>query len=239
MAIYSSCQKTTDELEIIEQNEILIGQDLYIKVQTYDTILQGSHSNPKDFTIDINNDNIPDIKITSKSYENIWYYSRSKIECLNQNTEFFEHSTNDTIYYYVGYDSAPGPNNTYEYNERHNYSCNRIEDTDSIYLINYQIFEITPLMKNDILKKNDIFQSDSIVLDNGCDSYYDEPVEIAPDTFLIRSYRYYNDCFNFPDYKIRYIGVRFSSGKGIKLGWIKLVIYYSSKIAILESGLQY
>lgn len=233
-----SCDKDDDEFVITK--EVVFGNYVNMMVNYYDTILIGGYNNSQNLDIDINNDNIYDIRIIS----NIWgspglgQNPCSKIWSLNNNIEILGYFKTDTSFLNRSTMISPGANNITEIYEYYNHTCHMIDESDSILAVYENVFKISPKDKNERLSLDDTFKSDSITL---IDDRYGFPFwgeEYGQDTVRYTVTSFYNDCNSFPLNEIKYIGLKILSDNSEKLGWIKLSIIDKYKILVLETAIQ-
>ena len=111
----------------------------------YDTILVGGYHNSQNLDIDINNDNIYNIRLISEVWGSpgLGQNPCSKIWTLNDNTLMNGYLKNDTSFLNRSTRILSGPNNTTEIYEYYRYSCHQIEESDSILNIYYDVFRLS------------------------------------------------------------------------------------------------
>lgn len=243
-----SCKKDDDKPipddptpdDPILKDEIVFGDYKNMNVYYYDTILIGGYHDMRNLDIDINKDGISDIRFVSEVWGSpaVGQIPRSEILCLHENIELHGYFKNDTSFLNRSTRIVSGPNNTVEIYEYYNYTCHRIDESDSILAIYEDRFKIQPKDKNEKLSLTDIFKSDSITLTNGGYGYPYWGEEHGQDTILYTITSFYNNCNSFPQDEIKYIGLKTTIEDSEKLGWVKLSIMNKCKILILETAFQ-
>jgi hypothetical protein len=113
------------------------------------------------------------------------------------------------------------------------YTCERISSEDSIISIKTSN-EVKALGKGAIINRYDNFKSDTIELTEKWYSYPPRTIYESNDTTIFQVDIYANDCSEFPNDKIVYLGIKV----GDRLGWIKLSVMDNYRISILESSVQ-
>jgi len=181
----------------------------------------------KTYQIDINMDGINDFSFYIEMLQSQAYGVRTNtsINCLNSNSSIASFNKTDTLFYNL---------DTINFQINKNYSCEKINNLDSIVNIipnQSKIISFEPIEK---LFNSTNFNSDSIPLFKA--SYSSPNTYIPP--YNYRSF-YINDCDLLPLNTILYIGVKIDDGFGnIKLGWIKINHKYEHWINIIEYAIQ-
>jgi len=228
----TSCKK--------DKKEIVFGDYSKMSIDYYDTILIGGYNDAKKIDIDINKDKVPDIRLISEVWgsQGVGLNPCSKIWCLNRNTKILGYDKTDTLFLNRLTRIFPGPDNTTEIYNYYNFTCHRIDESDTILAVYKNDFKIAPKNKKEHLSLDDTFKSDSITLID--DSYYypDYREEYSEDTVRYTVTSFYNDCNSFPLDEIKYIGLKIQFDNSEKFGWIKLSIIDKFKIFILETAIQ-
>lgn len=234
--ILVSCKKNNNVLNN-KQSEIRIGDYGNMIVNYYDTTLIGGYNSPLEYNIDIDNNGSDDIQFISELWGSpaVGSHPKSTIRCLHPDIQIFGFHINDTSFLNRDTSIQEGPNNTVEIYEIFNYTCHRIDNTDTILQITPS-FKISTLERGDILKIDDTFNTDTIVLIDDWYSYPPTLIGENGDTTFYEYKKYYNDCNTFPIDETTYIGVKLNTES--RLGWIKISIFDKYKILILESGVQ-
>ncbi len=235
---FLSCEKHNEELGDTP-DKISIGAVNNMFIKQYYTTLDGSYFSPEDLNIDLDSDGNDDIKLTSEIWGSptVGHIPKSSIQCLSDNVQIAGFFKIDTSFLHKEIDTTVGPNNIV-INDSLFYTCHQIDPSDSIIKIKYDVFKISPKDKNDVLTRSDDFKSDNITL--LFDTYfYDSYFEISPDTVMFVYNIFLNDCYTFPRDEIKYIGIKITKNETEKLGWIKLGLFDTSRILIVESAIQH
>ncbi|MCD4736923.1 MAG: hypothetical protein K8R53_12835 [Bacteroidales bacterium] len=235
----NSCRKINDNLLPIKKEELIIGSKEGITISVHDKIIMGGYYHPVIFDVDINKDEINDIRFMSEivGAPGMGHRSKAKVSCLNENTEMFGYFTNDTTFHNIRLDTVSEPGGTTWYYIYHNYTCQRFDGSDNVSEIKYDQFYIKLLEKNDIINKFENFKTDSSQLNEDAYYYYSY-YEIAPDTIEVSVLVHYYNCFSFPENEIKYIGIKYTKDGRERLGWVKLSITEGYIISIFESAIQ-
>jgi len=222
--------------EYIRKSEAVMGDYTDMDINNYDTILIGEYYSPHYFNLDLDNDSVEDIQFESEVWGSpgMGQHPRSVIKCLTADVKLFGYFTSDTSFLNRHTEVYQAIGNSYERYEYFSFTCHRIDVLDSILSISPE-FKISPLSRNDILKKDDTFNADTLILIDDSFSYMPTLIGVEGDTTIYEYHTHLNDCNTFPLDKIRYIGIKMENEK---LGWIMISISDKYKILILESGLQ-
>jgi len=232
--ILMSCEKNND---YNKKSEISIGANTDMIVNYYDTTLIGEYNYALTYNLDIDNNGIDDIQFTSEVWGSpaVGGNPKSMVLTLHKDVEFSGAFKNDTSFINSSTYIYDGPDNTFEMVKYVNHTCNRFSETDSVVRITPS-FKLDALNKNDKLRTNDIYNTDTIVLQDDMYSFPPTDFEQIGDTLCFEYHTYYNNCNSFPMDEIKYIGVKLHPDS--RLGWIKLSVFDKYKVLILESGIQ-
>ncbi len=231
-----SCEKDN----IIRKSDITFGDYTNMIVTNHDTILVGGYHDTQKLDIDIDNDNVKDIRLISEIWGSpgLGQNPCSKIWSLHDKMLINGYFTNDTSFLNRSTRIFSGPNNTTEIYEYYNYTCHQIDESDSILHIYYDMFKLLPMDRGNPLNMNDSFKADSITL---IDDWYGNPYTqeyYGTDTVLFKVNTFYNDCNVFPLDVIKYIGFKLEDEGESRLGWIKLSVIDKFKVILLETAIQ-
>ena len=234
LIISEGCKKDNNEV-VKNLTEIEVGEYENMIINNYDTTLIGDYNNSKNFKLDIDNDGDDDIMFVSELWGSpaIGMHPKTMIVCLKKQAKLYGIHTNDTSFLNINTRIVVGANNTIEVYKYYNYTCNRIDDSDSVLKV-IPVFKLLLLNRGDVLHANDVYNSDTLVLTNDGYGFYPVISQEVNDTLYYEYKYYYNNCNVFPLDKIKYIGVLL----GDKLAWIKISIFNKYKILILDSGIQ-
>jgi hypothetical protein len=220
----------------ISAPEIEVGEYTDMIINYFDTTLIATFNSEVTYNIDLDKNGIDDIQLKSKYYHGAGAGTQksSVITSLNDNVELYGFHTNDTLFLHRDTVLSQGNIyfNIYEYNT---YTCQLIDENDSIQSITPN-FSLISLDKEDILSIDDTYHADTITLYNGDTKPSVVDVIYQGDTAIWQYTTYYRACDNLPLDEIKYIGVRLQDES--KIGWIKLYLFDSYKVSLLESGMQ-
>jgi len=222
------------------RSEVEFGNYTNMRVSLYDTVLIGSYNREEVLNYDIDDDDIDDISFESTVWGSpgIGQHPRAKISCMHENAQLHGYLKNDTSFLHTNINVNNGPDDLVEIYENLTVSCHQWNESDSILNIEYDTFKLLANSKTEVFSSDDLFKTDTIVLTNSSYGYPAERIQISADTVkYIRRY-FDNDCSNFPQDQICYVGIKLSNGKNERLGWIKLSISQKFKIYLLETAIQ-
>lgn len=230
--IFQACEKENPA----QKPEIKAGAYADMIVKYYDTTLAGGYHNPVTFNLDLDNNGTDDLQFQSEVWGSLGLgqIPKSMIRCLHSGAKLLGVFTTDTLF--LNRDTLVQEGfypNTWEMYLINSYTCQRIEDIDSVLSITPE-FKLKPLQRDEIITKSDPFNSDTLTLSQSGNSYY-WPGGISGDTTIYEYVVQYNDCQTFPQETVAFIGVFMDNER---LGWIKISIFDWYKILIHESGLQ-
>lgn len=217
------------------KSEIIIGDEEGMDVQVFDMLLMGNRIEEHSFSIDIDNDCIADFTFTSDVWGSAGLGSHgvAKIIYLSQDAFTFREPYNDTTYYKFESNIYEGENGI-SLGTHTRYLCS--ERTDSIHSIEINLDRVIPLEKGDKLNKNGDFRTTESILTN--DNVGTSNFGYNQDTAYTHYINYENDCYDFPDGKVRYIGVKLLGRGKRKMGWIKLTIFNGYQILLMETAIE-
>jgi len=224
-----SCRK--DDFDL---TQIFIGDYNPMSVTYIDTTLIGGYNSPIEYKIDVDKDGTDDFMFTNVHWgsQGAGIHVQSSIKCLHSNAELYGDLKQRS--YFLNLDTSNHFNyydNTTHGMISHNFTCHRITPADD--LINQSsVNTINPIAKNDILKLNDSYFNDNIILADGPIEYWTHNSIVGDTTYHIFN-NCYNDCNEFPLDEMTYIGIRLNENR---LGWIKIGIY-DDDIKILETAI--
>jgi len=227
-----SCEKDNDT----RKDAINVGYYNDMVINYYDTTLIGGYHSPQNFNLDLDNNGSEDLQFESEIWGSpgLGQNPKSTIKCLNGNIKLNGDFTSDTLFLHRDTVIYEEVNNTYVKYLRFFYTCHRMNDTDSIYRITTK-FKVKSLDRDDILRKADMYNSDTVTLIDDAYSYPPQGITSIGDTNIYEYRIFNNDCNTFPLDRIKYIGLLLDNER---LGWIKISIFDKYKIMIHESGVQ-
>ena len=234
-----SCEKNVLNnhcgMDFIGESEIVIGDEEGMDIQVFDQLLVGNRIEDQSISIDIDNDCIFDFTFRSHVWGSagLGSHGEPKIICLSQDVSTLREFYNDTTYYKFESNIYEGENGI-GLTTHTNYLCS--ERTDSVNSIKYDLDRVIPLEKGNKLYEQGDFRSSlsKLSVDNVGTSYFG----YIQDTAYTYYINYENDCYNFPDGKIRYIGVKLTGPRKRKMGWVKLAIFEGYQILLLETAIE-
>jgi len=217
--------------------EIKAGDYKNMIINYFDTTLAGGYHCPKTLNIDLDNDGVDDFQLESEIWGSpgMGHIPVSAIKCLHNSAKLLGDFTYDTLF--VNRDTLiqeGAYSGTWEKYLINNYTCNRIEQNDSILLIT-PVFELTILERDQPIRKSETYVSDTLTLISGPRGNWPVFVGVSGDTTIYEYNVSYNDCRVFPLEQIVFLGVELNNDR---LGWIKLTIFDYYKVMLLESGIQ-
>jgi len=226
-----SCSKDNDA----SKSGIYAGENDNLIVVYHDTVLIGQYNKGFTYLIDLNVDDIPDISFGSE----IWgspgsgMHAQAVISTINEDFELLGLFDIDTLFRSksVSFYTNEGYVSKYITNT---YTCKRLLAEDEILKVE-TVFKLLALDKGQLISDQMEFAKDTLNLFTDSSSLPPNFVGSIGDTSIYESNRYLGDCYYFPQDDIKYIGVKHRDGR---LGWIKIVLYDSFKIMILESAFQ-
>jgi hypothetical protein len=217
--------------------EIKTGTHENMIINNYDTLFSWKNNSPNFYYVDIDKNGENDIEIASEisgPRPIVGYSNKFVITCLNSNIQLLVNYSADTIFLEKKVRLSYYADNSVEKYLYSNYRCQRITSRDSVFKI-IQSYQLIQLEDNDIIRMDNTFKSDTFTIREQAYSDPPEALGIVSDTAVFEQKTYYNDCYNFPFYKVRYIGLK---QKNEKLGWIKILLLNDFKLFIFESGIQ-
>lgn len=240
---FLSCKKEVFEETTLEPNtatkqEITFGDETEMHLIKYDYILETKAFNPPaNYNLDVDSDGTDDLKFTvymtklpmmGSHYEN-------GIRSLNSSIQLSGYLAADTNFVLTTVKvstSVPVQVDTARL-----ISCKRSTPAETILDITPDQFKLRYSDKGIVLKKDGVYQTDSVPILH-TNVAFTEIVSTTPDTMIIRRMTFTNDC-DAPAYgQVKYIGFKINTAKGVKMGWVKLMLLYRDKIHILESAIQ-
>ena len=233
-----TCKK--DNQPEISSYKIVCGTKTDVIIHDYDSILIGSRYVVKSFDFDVNSDGSADFQLTSEIYGSAGqgYHPRAKLLCLNSNCMINGYLSSDTIFKNFQSDTIYDSfQEKVKITNRTIYSCERIDNADSIKQIQTDQFKYLSKNKGDYLDKSEFFKSTTITLSDEWSSSFELPVN-HNDTIIENYYQNHYTCHSFPSDVIQYIGIKIKDGKNDKIGWLKISISENYKISIWESAIQ-
>ncbi len=239
--VFSSCEKIPFNGNCSKPlgkgaSSIEIGNEENMIVNIYEVSLRGHRIAADSFSIDIDNDCTDDLKFKSEVWGSagLGNHGIPKIEILNDKYSIHYEEYSDTTYYHFEshFNEFEGQV-SWVTNER--YLCS--EKTDSLQKINLGLKRVKELTKGQVLDVDADFES--IEFDLAQDNVgYTQSWGYMQDTAFTHYVFYENECHNFPDSEVAYIGVKYKKGLTRKLGWIKLILFDGFEILLLESGIE-
>lgn len=230
--LFSRCS----EKQHIKINEIKTGSYDNMMVNTFDTVLSGAYYTAHNIDLDPDNNGIYDIRFNSCIWGSpaVGNHPKSSVMSLNENTELYVFSTNDTLFLNRDttiYDEGTD-NIAIAYSNIKTYS--RINQKDSVISITPG-FKIQALQGTASVNINNNFLADTFTLFN--DAYQLPPsITEKGDTTFYRTLYFYNNQSTFPLNQECYIAFRLKDVA--QLGWIKLCLANKNKLVLIESAIQ-
>jgi len=232
-----SCDK--DDKQTNNSNEIKTGDYSGLLVIRYDTIIAGGYHMLREFSLDVNNDDINDFKLSSEVWGSpgMGQHPYAKVMSLNSNSLINGNIIRDSIYYYSVTDIYTSENKTYK-TFYHKYTSDKNEDPRcSFSSMGEEYFKVSYYDADEIISKSDFFLSDTINFNNYQFTEIGTPVEIN-DT-IVNSMTTHYFAYNYlPVNTFKYIGIKISEGNNERIGWIKLGVYNTINIIVLETAIQ-
>lgn len=217
--------------------EIKTGDYNNLIINFYDTTLAGGYHNPQTFNLDLDNNGIDDIQFMSEVWGSLGMgqIPRSEIRCLHSGVKLLGIKTFDTLFLNRDTIVQEGQYpHTWEMYLINNYTCQLIDEADTILSVNPD-FDLLILKRGEIISKSQDFNADTITLASGPNNPYPMPGGSIGDTIIYNYNISLNNCDPFPLQTVSYVGVFMDNER---LGWIKISIFDWYKILIHESGLQ-
>ena len=244
LLISFACEKKVIEPEEEppqQENEFAFGNYTDMIVTFYDTMLIGGYHDTQNLNLDLDNDNIRDIRLISDIWGSpgLGLNPCSKIWSLNSQTLINGYYTNDTLFLNRLTSVVVTPDGITKIYEYYNYSCYRKEQNDIVFKVYYNEFKVIAHEINGSMNLNDDFKADSITLIDNSYSHSSYGEEIGTDSLLYSIANNLNDCNLFPMQERVYIGFKKVDSHGVeRLGWIKLLIINKYKIFLMETAIQ-
>jgi hypothetical protein len=96
--------------------EIKTGDYSELLVKSYDTIIAGGYHMLREYSLDVNNDDVYDFKLSSEIFGSpgMGQHPQAKIMSLNSNSLFYGNFTSDSIFHYEVIDIYTSDNKTYK-----------------------------------------------------------------------------------------------------------------------------
>lgn len=240
--IILSCDRHDDIQPKVISAEIVMGYYGNRLTKMYDTLIEGGHGSPISIDIDLDNDEVMDIRFTSSNTHSrgCGYYGRKAIlTTLNQSFSISGYIEDDTIFKNIERYYSPYSEFITQVSEHSNYSCNHVGPNDSIATIQNSQFKVHPKYAGDTMTRSGLFESREIEMTRGSyqclgGAWYNT----SGDTVLVKFTNYLKDCSSFPLDIISYIGFKQMKDDQIMLGWIKLKIIDNYKILLFETSMQ-
>ena len=243
---FISCKKDSIIPEDNSNNkaEIRLGDYDKMLVLNQDLEIEGGYNKEKSLDLDINNDSIGDFRISSVDWGSpgLGRHPTVAIRSLDSVNLICGKLLTDTTFYHYQIDTTyDNSSSVTTINYRTTYSCQRIQENDSIIEIVPDMFHINLYYRNESIAKSDTYEylPDNYVLTENWSGFYDGPVPNESRTtyrYWI-NYHYYN-CYAIPYNESIYIGLKIIETGREKLGWIKLSVFNDLKVYIFETALQ-
>lgn len=235
LIITVTCVKDDQSYDI---SKIVIGDYSNMILRSYNDTVNSGYGNP-DCYIDIDGDQTNDIKIACGTWGSpgMGYHGFTDINTLHADVQFYQTNRTDSIYYHHEIDT----NGTTTMFIRHykTYGCVKISEADTLSFVKSPEVKTTTLQNGDIIYKSDLFASDSIFVSDSSYSYPPHPVYYYGDTLVVSYFHRDNyGCVDCPAGKSKYLGVKLLTNGVERLGWIKLDVFGSNKVAVIESAIQ-
>lgn len=218
-------------------SEIKAGDYKDMIINYYDTTLVGGYHYLNTFNVDMNNDGVDDFQMESEIWGSpgMGQIPLSAIKCLHASAKLLGTNSFDTLFINRDTIIQEGQySGTWEKYLINSFTCNRMEETDSILTIT-PVFDLTILERDQLIRQTDHFRCDTLTLITGTRGNWPVFIGVSGDTTIYEYNVSYNDCRTFPMEQIVFLGVKLDNSR---LGWIKLTIFDYYKIMIQESGIQ-
>lgn len=219
--------------------EIKTGDYSGLLVKSYDTIIAGGYHMLREYSLDVNNDDVYDFKLSSEIFGSpgMGQHPQAKIMSLNSNSLFHGIITNDSIFHYEVIDISTYDNKTYK-TTYHKYTCDKDDDPRCLFsYLNQEYFKFSYFDPDEIISVSDDFQADTIdILPHGSTEVSLQTEK--NDTIFQTQTTYSLSCNYFPYHTFKYVGIKIKEGNKEKIGWIKLGVYDTINFIILETAIQ-
>ena len=223
-------------------NAIQIGNNEKMIFASYDTILVGGNNNTKYLDIDINNDNIYDLRLSSdvRTYPAEGPHPEVILSCLNKNCMIKGRLASDTTYYRDFVDSYhEGSSSPLYIHYYYRYSNQRDYETDSIVSVQTNVFKVDYLNENDFIYHADDYQADNFLLTESWTGEVTGPIpNNTNDTMRLYTETHWYNGNVIPGNKLTYIGIKLNYDQKEMLGCIKLRVIDDYIIILLETAIQ-
>lgn len=232
-----SCDK--DEIWTNNNEEIKTGDYSGLLVNSYDTIIAGGYHMLREYSLDVNDDDIYDFKLSSEIFGSpgMGQHPRASIMSLNSNSLFNGIITNDSIFHYEVIDIYTLENKTYK-TTYHKYTCDKDEDPRCLFsYMSPEYFKFTYFEPTEIISKSDFFKADTIDVIKHESTDVSLQVEKNDTIFNTQTYNSLS-CNYLPPNTFMYVGIKITEGNNEKIGWIKLGVYNTINLIILETAIQ-
>ncbi len=232
-----SCDK--GETWTNNSEEIKTGDYSGLLVKSYDIIVDGEYHQLREFSLDVNDDDVYDFKLSSEIFGSpgMGQYPRTTIMSLNSNSLFHGNVTSDSIFHYVFIDIYTSENKTYK-TTYHKFTCDNDEDPRCVFsYMSPEYFKFTYFETDEIILKSDSFKTDTIDVIRHESTEVGLQVEKNDTIFNTQTYNSLS-CNYFPTNTFKYVGIKIIDGNKEKIGWIKLGVYNTINFIILETAIQ-
>lgn len=222
-----------------KHNFIIFGKQSNVNIHSINTIFTGEYQNAQFFDIDVNLDNIPDIRLLSEVWgaPSTGQHPRAQIWSLQPNCALHGFLADDTTFLHVISDTIVSVSGSVAVYSSSYFSCQSNFNDDGIFSIIPAQFSVQSKKVGDTLFANQFFKSSNCLLIDASYSIATFPIVQNDTTFYSNSY-YQLNCKDFPQDQFYYIGFKLVQQNTEKLGWIKIRISNNNKIELIESAIQ-
>lgn len=262
ICLMASCKKEpTPNVIVPDLSKVVFGQTDGMIVTTFDsTAMHQGNDYEWSYSIDLNGDNIKDIKLESVDWGStgLGHQMVTILNCTSENVailgEVFDLNTylhSETSSHYYSDPTYPQFDSIFWINIKKTYTCEKIAEDDSLYS-SKEAF--TPRAGNagEAFTKDDVFKNTlelcgghicetQIILKNRDYYYPSEPEGWGTDTITNYVWVELNSCHDFPLVEEKYIGFKVTGNDRERLGWMKIIIeerYGDYYVRLFETAIQ-
>lgn len=262
ICLMASCKKEpTPNVIVPDLSKVVFGQTDGMIVTTFDsTAMHQGNDYEWSYSIDLNGDNIKDIKLESVDWGStgLGHQMVTILNCTSENVailgEVFDLNTylhSETSSHYYSDPTYPQFDSIFWINIKKTYTCEKIAEDDSLYS-SKEAF--TPRAGNagEAFTKDDVFKNTlelcgghicetQIILKNRDYYYPSEPEGWGTDTITNYVLVELNSCHDFPLVEEKYIGFKVTGNDRERLGWMKIIIeerYSDYYVRLFETAIQ-
>lgn len=230
-----SCKK-----DGIEQKPVLpINEQPQFFIIPYDTLIQTGPQSSKEIKLDLNNDSIMDIQVSSDDFgmAGTGHVPGSLIHCLNNDIMLSIHVRNDSAFYSTDLHKDTINGQIWMRYLYTNYT-NNYKSGDILQSVTPNVNHLKYFNESDTISVNDDFAKGTFVMSES--SYYTPTrSNLKNDTVWIYQSLEDKSFGTIPNDSIIYIGLKIKTKDGLRLGWIKLSVSEQYIIHLYETALQF